>query len=62
MVLDATLLNTQHYKVRIKGKVKQSRERSNALPYTFSVVAIEKRAFRSPSTTVVNFTYSRQGG
>ena len=25
-VLDASLLNTQHYKVRIKGKVKQSRE------------------------------------
>ena len=34
MVLDATLLNTQHYKVRIKGKVDQSRERSSALPYT----------------------------
>ena len=30
MVLDATLLNTQHY----KGKVEQSRERSTALPYT----------------------------
>ena len=26
MVLDASLLNTQHYKVRIKGKGKQSRE------------------------------------
>ena len=26
MVLDASLLNTQHYKVRIKGKVGQSRE------------------------------------
>ena len=34
MVLDATLLNTQHYKVRIKGKVKQFWERSSALPYT----------------------------
>ena len=34
MVLDASLLNTQHYKVRIKGKVDQSRERSCALPYT----------------------------
>ena len=34
MVLDASLLNTQHFKVRIKGKVEQSRERSNALPYT----------------------------
>ena len=26
MVLDASLFNTQHYKVRIKGKVEQSRE------------------------------------
>ena len=34
IVLDADLLNTQHYKVRIKGKVDQSRERSSALPYT----------------------------
>ena len=33
-VVDATLLNTQHYKVRIKGKVEQSMERSSALPYT----------------------------
>ena len=31
MVLDATLLNTQHYKVRIKGKAEQSREKSSAL-------------------------------
>ena len=34
MVLDASLLNTQHYKVWIKGKVGQYRERSSALPYT----------------------------
>ena len=34
MVLDASLLSTQHYKVRIKGKVGQSWERSSALPYT----------------------------
>ena len=34
MVLDASLLNTQHYKVRIKGKVDKSWERSSALPYT----------------------------
>ena len=33
MVLDAGLLNTQHYNVRIKGKVEQSRERSSVLPY-----------------------------
>ena len=34
MVLDTYLLNTQHYKVRIKDKVEQSRERSSALLYT----------------------------
>ena len=34
MVLDTSLLNTRQYKVRIKGKVEQSRERSSALPYT----------------------------
>ena len=40
MVLDTSLLNTQQYKVRIKGKVDQSRERSCA----------------PPSTKVANFT------
>ena len=34
MVLDTSLLNTQHYKVCIKGKVEQSRERSSTLLYT----------------------------
>ena len=34
MVLDVSLLNTQQYKVRIKGKVEQYREKSSALPYT----------------------------
>ena len=34
MILDATLLITQHYKVWIKDKVEQSREKSSALPYT----------------------------
>ena len=33
IVLDTSLLNTQQYKVRITGKVEQSRERSSALPY-----------------------------
>ena len=32
MVLDTSLLNTEQYKVRIKGKVEQSTERSSALP------------------------------
>ena len=34
MVLDTSLLNTQQYKVRIKGKVEQSKEKSSALTYT----------------------------
>ena len=33
MVLDATLVNTQNYKVRIKDKVEQSKETSSALSY-----------------------------
>ena len=32
--LDAALLNTQHYKVRIKGKIEQSRGWSCAQPDT----------------------------
>ena len=34
IVLDATLLSTQHYKVQIKGKLEQSRVRSSAFFYT----------------------------
>ena len=34
MVLDAALLNTQHYKVRIKSKMVQSWEWSSVLTYT----------------------------
>ena len=52
MALDTSLLNTQQYKVRIKGKVEQSRGL-----VAIGVVAIEKGAFWSPSTTVANFTY-----
>ena len=49
MVLDAALLNTQHYKVQIKNK------RSNP-PLNFGVVVIEKAAFGSPATTVGQLT------
>ena len=34
MVLETSLLNTQQYKVCIKGKVEQSMERRSTLPYT----------------------------
>ena len=53
MVLDTSLLSSQQHKVRIKGKVEQSREKSSAL----GVVAIEKGTFLSLSTTVACFTY-----
>ena len=33
MVLDTSLLNIQHYKVLIKGKMEKSKERSSVLPY-----------------------------
>ena len=57
MVLDASLLNTQHYKVWIKGRVEESRERSSAPLLHLGVVTIEKGAFGSPLTMVANFTY-----
>ena len=57
MIFDATLLNTQHYKVRIKDKVEQSRERSRGSAQHFDVVAIEKGALASPSTKVTNLLY-----
>ncbi len=57
MVLDASLLNAQHYKGRIKGKVEKGKELRP--PLHLGVVAIEKGAFGSPSTMVANFTFYR---
>ena len=45
IVLDASLLNTQHYKVRIKG---QSRERSSAFPYTSVLKLLKKELSGHP--------------
>ena len=42
MVFDISLFNTQHYKVRSKCKVEQSRERSSAL-LNISVLSLIKR-------------------
>ena len=55
MVLDATLLNTQHYKVRIKGKV----ENGVAPSLHLSVATIERGAFGSPFTNVTNLSVER---
>ena len=53
MELDASLLNTQHYKVRIKGKLRQSREgvASSPTPWCSS--------YRKGSLRVI-FDYGRQ--
>ena len=56
MVLDAASLNTQHYKVKINGRVEQSREWSSPL-LILGVVTIEKGAFGSSLTIVANVTY-----
>ena len=56
IVLDTSLLNTKHYKVRVKNKGELSRERNSTPPLHFGVVSFEKGAFGSPSTMVTNFT------
>ena len=56
MVRDTSVLNTQQYKVRIKGKLEKSRERSNLCIVAIEkgahlcIVAIEKGAFWLPSS------------
>ena len=52
MVLGASLINTQHYKVRIKGKVDKSREGVAPSP----TQGVGEGAFGSFSTMVANFT------
>ena len=46
MVLDATLPNTQHYKVRIKGKVSVIQGKAKRPPLHFSIVANKKGILR----------------
>ena len=53
MVHDPTLLNTQHCKEQIKGKVKQSRERSSALPYAL----LEWLIKREPSSCQLSLLF-----
>ena len=50
IVLDASLLNTQNYKVCNRGK-------EVAPSLNVGVVVIEKGSFGSPSTMVAKFTY-----
>ena len=57
IVLEASLLNTQHYKIWMKGKMKQSREKSNALPYTLVKKLLKREPLGHPqlqSPTLLN--------
>ena len=54
MVFDTSLLNTRQYKVRIEGKVEQSREKSSALPYTS---LLKRGPSRRPRLNGDNFTF-----
>ena len=45
MVFDASLFNTQYYKVHIKGEMEESRDGSRAPPLQLGVVDMEKEAF-----------------
>ena len=56
MVLDTSLLNTQHYKVLIKSKEDNPGNGVAPSP-TPRCSSYWKGAFVSPSTTVANFTY-----
>ena len=56
MPLDTALLNIQLYKVPIKDKEEQSWN-GMASSLHLGVVAIEKKAFWSPSIMVANITY-----
>ena len=48
MVLDTSLLNHQNYKVWIKSKMEQSRERSSALPYTLVSLLLKREPSSRP--------------
>ena len=65
MVLDTSLLNTQQYKVRIKGKVEQSWERSSALSYTLVYQLLKREPsdhHRLKSPTLLFFTITQRQG
>ena len=57
MVLDTSLLNIQYYKVRIKGKLEQSRERSSALPYTSVLLLLNRESSGCPRLQLPTYIY-----
>ena len=62
MLLDAPLLNIQHYKVGIKGKVEQSREKSSAFPNTTGELLLKRQPLGFPPLVAdINFIYTYIG-
>ena len=57
MVLNASLLKTQHYNVRIKGKVGQSRKRNSVLPFTFVWKLSKRNTSGHPQRRSPNLSY-----
>ena len=57
MVLDFSFLNSQHYKVGIKGKVEAIKGKELHPPLHFREVFIEKGAFGLSWTMVTSFTF-----
>ena len=57
MVLDTVLINTQHYKLRLKGKVDQSREWSSTLSCISVLYLLKREPSGHPRLKVANFTY-----
>ena len=62
MVLDASLLIIQHYKIRIKGKAEQSMERSSALTDSSVLELMKKKPSghpqqRSPTLLIYIYIY-----
>ena len=57
MVLDASLLNTQHYMVGSRVKWNYPGKGVTTPTPHFGVVVNEKRTFELPSTMVANFIY-----
>ena len=58
MVLDAALLGTQHYKVKIKGKVEQSWEWSCPFPYTSVYWLLKREPSGHPQLSLPTYYYN----
>ena len=56
MVLDASLLNTQHYKIPVKCKWSNAEKGVSSFLH-LGVCAVEKSAFRLFSTTISQLNY-----